>query len=141
MIHYQTFDTLNHDILIQIQSSIGIKGLIKCFTLYITNRTSVVLINRHKSPPVQNHSRSTSELCHQGSVLIRLLFNIYLLPIFDIFKQSPSYCAERLSACITSLHSWFNHNSLRLWTHSQKQLLTTSSTLFKTNYSTLACTL
>ena len=68
-------------------------------------------------------------------VLGPLLFNIYLLPMFDIFTDypdisfhtyaddlklylnctdSPTYAPERFSSCIKSIHHWLTSNSLKL---------------------------
>ena len=79
------FDTLDHNVLINRLSAIGITGIaINWFTSYITNRSSSVRINTHSSP-----SRSITHGVPQGSVLGPLLFNIYLLPMFDIFTDYP----------------------------------------------------
>ena len=125
------FDTLDHNVLIHRLSTIGIKGIaLNWFTSYITNRFSSVRINTHSSP-----SRSITHGVPLGSVLGPLLFNIYLLPMFDIFTDypditfhtyaddhqlylnctdSPTYAPERLSSCIKSIHKWLTSNSLKL---------------------------
>ena len=111
------FDTLDQNVLIHRLSAIGSKGIaLNWFTSYITNRSSSVRINTHSSP-----SRSITHGVPQGSVLGPLLFNIYLLPMFEIFTDypdislhtyaddlqlyinctdSPTYAPERLSSCI-----------------------------------------
>ena len=99
-------------------------------TSYITNRSSSVRSNTHSSP-----TRSITHGVLHGSVLGPLLFNIYLLPMFDIFTDypdisfhtyaddlqlylnctdSPTYATDRLSSCIKSLHKWLTSNSLKL---------------------------
>ena len=116
------FDTLDHNVLIYRLSAIGIKGIaLNWFTSYITNRSFSVRINTYSSP-----SNSITHGVPQGSVLGPLLFNIYLLPMFDIFTDypdisfhtyaedlqlylnctdSPTYASERLSSCTKSIHN------------------------------------
>ena len=125
------FDTLDHNVLIHRLSAIGITGIaINWLTSYITNRSSSVRINTQSSP-----SRSITHGVPHGSVLGPLLFNIYLLPMFDIFTDypnisfhtyaddlqlylnctdSPTYAPDRLSSFIKSIHKWLTSNSLKL---------------------------
>ena len=125
------FDTLDHNVLIHRLFAIGIKCIaLNWFTSYITNRSSSVRINTHSSL-----SRSIIHGVPQGSVIGPLLFNIYLLLMFDIFTDypdisfhtyaddlqlylnctdSPTYAPERLSSCIKSIHQWFTSISIKL---------------------------
>ena len=76
---------IKHNVLIQRLSAIGIKGIaLNWFTSYITDRSSSFRINTHSSP-----SRSITHGVPQGSVIGQLLFNIYLLPMFNIFTDYP----------------------------------------------------
>ena len=125
------FDTLDHIVLIHRLSAIGITVIaLNWFTSYITNRSSSVRINTHSSP-----SRSITHSFLQGSVFSPFLFNIDLLPMFDIFTDypdisfhiyaddlqlylyctdSPTYAPDRLSSCIKFIHHWLTSNSLKL---------------------------
>ena len=124
------FDTLDHNVLIHRLSAIGITGIALNWFTYIINSSSSVRINTHSSP-----SRSITHGVPQGSVLGPLLFNIYLLPMFDIFTDypdisfhtyaddlqlyinctdSPTYASDRLSSCIKFIHHWLTSNSLKL---------------------------
>ena len=78
-------DTIDHSLLISRLDNIGIAGnALKWFTSNISDRTSSILINGHLSSP-----RNISYGVPQCSVLGPILFNIYLLPIFDIISKFP----------------------------------------------------
>ena len=112
-------------------ANIGIAGnALKWFTSYISDRTSSILINGHISSP-----RNISYGVPQGFVLGPILFNIYLLPIFDIISKFPlisvhsyaddiqlnvkctsdiNFAPNLMSNCIKSIHTWLSNNSLSL---------------------------
>ena len=124
------FDTLDHNILLHRLSPIGINcTALRWFESYITNLLSFICISKHISP----HRKITHGFL-EGSVLGTILFNIYLLPIFEIFDKypdinfhsyaddlqiylictdSPTYCPDRISNCISDLLKWLNSNSLK----------------------------
>ena len=128
---FSAFDTIDHNVLIHRLSDIGITGIaLNWFTSYITNRFSSVRINTHSST-----SYSITNGVPHGSFLGLLLFNIYLLPMFDIYTdyhdisfhtyaddlqlylhctESPTYASDRLYSCIKSIHQWLTSNSLKL---------------------------
>ena len=88
---------------------------------YISDRTSSILMNGHISSP-----RHISYGVPQGYVLGPILFNIYLLPIFDIIYKFPlisvhsyaddiqlnvkctsdiNFAPNLMSNCIKSIHT------------------------------------
>ena len=124
------FDTLNHKVLIHRLLSIGITGkALDWFKSYL-NGTSSVCINNQYSPPMP-----ITHGVPQGSILGPILFNIYLLPLFQTIEKHevisfhtyaddiqlylkcndvPHSTPQKLSNCITDIHNWLNINSLRL---------------------------
>ena len=123
------FDTIDHSLLISRLASIAGNAL-KWFTSYISDRTSSILINGRISS-----LRNISYGVPQGSVLGPILFNIYLLPIFDILSKFPlisvhsyaddiqlnvkctsdiNFAPNFMSNCIKSIHTWLSNNSLSL---------------------------
>ena len=70
----KAFDTLNHNILLHKLDHYGILGVVKqLFESYITNRPQVVQIN-----DIRSYVITTNIGVPQGSVLVPLLFNIYI---------------------------------------------------------------
>ena len=73
------FDTLDHSTLLHRLRAIGLnQTVLAWFSSYLVGRTNAVKISEVTSAPV---------ITQQGSVLGPLLFNIYLLPIMDIFDR------------------------------------------------------
>ena len=82
------FDTLDHNILINRPTSIGISGTaIDWFISYLIDRFYQISINSLNSKP-----RKVTHGVPQGYVLGPLLFNIYLLPLFKIIDKYPIIC-------------------------------------------------
>ena len=77
------FDKIDLSLLISRLANIGFAGnALKWFMSYISEYTSSILINGHISSP-----RNIIYGVPQGSVLGPILFNIYLLPIFNIISK------------------------------------------------------
>ena len=124
------FDTLDHKIMISRLTSIGITGTpLTWFTSYLTNRHHYIKIDNHSSTP-----RLLTHGVPQGYVLGPILFNIYILPLFKIFRSYPSikfhaYADDLqiytnisshisnpllLTNCINDISTWLTNNSLSL---------------------------
>ena len=85
---YSVFDTLDHNVLIYRLSTIVITDIaLNWFTSYISNRSSTVRINSHSSSTPALSPMVFPRILPE--VLGPLLFNIYLLPIFQIFTDYP----------------------------------------------------
>ena len=124
------FDTLDHNILINRLTSIGISGTaLDWFISYLTDRFYQISINSLISKP-----RKVTHGLPQISVLGPLMFNIYLLPLFKIiYKYStidyhsyaddiqlhcrlvdPNNDINVFNNCITDIHNWLTNISLSL---------------------------
>ena len=111
-------------------TSIGITGTpLKWFTSYLTNRHHYIKIDNHSSTP-----RLLTHGVPQGSVIGPILLNIYILPLFKIFRSYPSikfhaYADDLqiytnisshisnpllLTNCINDISTWLTNNSLSL---------------------------
>ena len=110
--------------------SIGINGTaLEWFKSYLQNRYFSIQIDSLTSTP-----RSIHHGVPQGSVLGPIPFNIYMIPIFDIFNKYPnigyhSYADDLqvymilkdptkdipiLNNCLEDIRTWLNSNSLSL---------------------------
>ena len=79
------FDTIDHTLLIQRLTSIGITGTAhRWLSSFINNRTSSVLVHSTRSS-----SRLVTQGVPQGSVLRPILFNIYIIPLLHLISNSP----------------------------------------------------
>ena len=80
------FDTLNHTILLSRLREIGISGsAIEWFTSYIKYRFCNIKVGSSTSK-----LRLNINGVPQGSVIGPILFNIYISPIFKLFKNHPT---------------------------------------------------
>ena len=80
------FDTIDHILLISRLARLAIAGnILKLFRSSISDRTySIQKLNWHISSP-----RNIFYGAPKGSVLIQIIFNIYIIPIFIIISQCP----------------------------------------------------
>lgn len=83
----KAFDTVNHFLLLQKLSSLGIAGdILKWCRSYLSNRKSVVVVGGHKSKPFIAQSGVP-----QGSHLGPLLFTFFINDISKCFSNSKFY--------------------------------------------------
>ncbi len=123
------FETVCHEILLSWVSAIGITGTaFEWFSSYLTGRQQFVIYQKHKSS-----TKSISSGVPQGSVLGRLLFTIYMLPIGQIIKcygfnfhcyaddiqiyfstsSTSVFPPPTLATCIKELKLWLEANYLK----------------------------
>ncbi len=125
------FDTLDHRILLQRLSHLGLEGLaLSWFTSYLSDRTTSVKINNKSSTP--------APLRHgvpQGSTLGPILFNIYCTPLAKVIEKhcinfhmyaddtqlyidfTPSNEASThltIQECVRDVKEWLSMNKLLL---------------------------
>ena len=125
------FDTLVHSTLLCRLRAIGLnQTMLAWFSSYLIGRTNAVKIREVTSAPV-----ITQHGVPQGSVLGPLLFNIYFLPITDIFDRHqirydiyaddtqlyaecpPSSHADaqrKIEKCVSDIRQWLDYNHLLL---------------------------
>ena len=139
------FDTIDHSILIKRLEGIGIVGIpLAWVKSYLSERTFSIKID--------NHYSSTCKMYYgvpQGSVLVPLLFSLYILPLKNIISNFPSVKYQIFSDdiqlyielpvianssdnvalidCINMVRNWFLQNSLML-NMNKTQLLNISRT-------------
>ena len=125
------FDTLDHTILLLRLRDIGLSQTVfTWFTSYLAGRTNAIKILEATSAPRLIHHGVP-----QGSVLGLMLFNMYILPIADIFEshqvryqiyadhtQLYAKCPplnhadalRKIDECVRDIRHWLNCNHLLL---------------------------
>ncbi len=125
------FGTVDHNILLErLENWVGLSGMaLKWFRSYLEGRGYYVSIGEHKS-------KWTSMTCGvpQGSILVPLLFSLYMLPLSQIMRKNQiayhSYAddtqiylalspndyspIDSLCQCIDEINSWMCQNFLQL---------------------------
>lgn len=125
------FDTVDHNILIdRLETYVGLSGtVLGWFKSYLNNRDYFVSIGSHIS------EKNTMQYgVPQGSILGPLLFNLYMLPLYQIFDEckvayhsyaddtqiylavSPNDFSpiESLCLCLEKVNDWMQQNFLQL---------------------------
>ena len=128
-----TFDTVHHDILLNILSSLGIQDVVlDWLKSYLTDRQQVMYINGTQSDPI-----SLNCGVPQGSVGGPMLFSIYLSELRDVLsrhhiryhcyaddvqiyvsfvpnQQNASSAIQKLESCLVDVIQWMGSHSLKL---------------------------
>lgn len=95
----KAFDTVNHDILINILNFIGVTGNASSLICsYLSNRSQIVKLDAGVSDPLP-----LTQGVPQGSILGPLLFSIYT----SIFMKNVKYCKTHIYADDTQLYHSF----------------------------------
>ena len=137
-----TFDTVHHDILLNILSSLGIQDVVlDWLKSYLTDRQQVMYINGTQSDPV-----SLNCGVPQGSVGGPMLFSIYLSELRDVFdrhhiryhcyaddvqiyvsfvpnQQNASSAIHKLESCLVDVIQWMGSHSLKLNNEKSEMIL------------------
>lgn len=114
------FDTVVHCILLRrLEGAIGIKDqVLKWFRSYLSDRFQSVHVHKHRS-----ERERVSPGVPEGSVLVPLLFNTYMIPFGNIIRgvvvtlmTHRCIChleptkVVRLEACVSDIKAWMAQN-------------------------------
>ena len=132
------FDTVNHNILLNTLTSLGIKGqAYKWFKSYLSDHHQIVCIDGHKSD-----SSCVTRGVPQGSVGGPTLFSLYLIGLKHVLENhcvnyrcyaddiqlyisfEPTQidavnAIQKLEACIMDVQNWMSLHSLKLYMQNQ----------------------
>ena len=120
------FDMINHSILLQrLEHYVGFGGMaLRWFVSYLTDRTQFVLYEGSES----KHCKLRFGV-PQGSVLVPLLFAIYMLPLHSfgisfhcyaddtelfIPVESRDSQIQKVESCLAAVKRWMSQNFLQL---------------------------